>query len=132
MPITLCARQQGKRAVIVPADNAPEAAVVQGIHVYPAKTLREVAEFVSGKRELAPLREDPSLLFQQHRNYDIDYTDVKGRMAKYGREPDELKIMPAFCPVLGRTRAEAQAKFDELQELVDPLAGLGSLYGHVW
>jgi FMN-dependent oxidoreductase (nitrilotriacetate monooxygenase family) len=57
------------------------------------------------------------------------YTDVKGRMAKYGREPDELKIMPAFCPVLGRTRAEAQAKFDELQELVDPLAGLGSLYG---
>ena len=57
------------------------------------------------------------------------YTDVKGRMAKYGREPDELKIMPAFCPVLGRTRAEAQAKFDQLQELVDPLAGLGSLYG---
>ena len=56
------------------------------------------------------------------------YTDVKGRMAKYGREPDELKIMPAFCPVLGRTRAEAQAKFDQLQELVDPLAGLGSLY----
>ena len=36
--------------------------------------------------------------------------------------------MPAFCPVLGRTRAEAQAKFDQLQELVDPLAGLGSLY----
>jgi hypothetical protein len=35
----------------------------------------------------------------------------------------------AFCPVLGRTRAEAQAKFDQLQELVDPLAGLGSLYG---
>ena len=33
------------------------------------------------------------------------YADVKGRMAKYGREPDELKIMPAFCPVLGRTRA---------------------------
>jgi len=56
------------------------------------------------------------------------YADVKGRMAKYGREPDELKIMPAFCPVLGRTRAEAQAKFDEFQELVDPLAGLASLY----
>jgi alkanesulfonate monooxygenase SsuD/methylene tetrahydromethanopterin reductase-like flavin-dependent oxidoreductase (luciferase family) len=56
------------------------------------------------------------------------YDDVKGRMAKYGREPGELKIMPAFCPVLGRTRAEAQAKFDQLQELVDPLAGLGSLY----
>ena len=56
------------------------------------------------------------------------YADVKGRMAKYGREPDELKIVPAFCPVLGRTRAEAQEKFDQLQQLVDPLAGLGQLY----
>jgi FMN-dependent oxidoreductase (nitrilotriacetate monooxygenase family) len=56
------------------------------------------------------------------------YADVKGRMAKYGREPDDLKIMPAFCPVVGRTRAEAQAKYDQLQALIDPLAGLGSLY----
>ncbi len=57
------------------------------------------------------------------------YDDVKGRMAKYGRAPDDLKIMPALCPVVGRTRAEAQGKYDELQELFDPLAGLGSLFG---
>ena len=57
------------------------------------------------------------------------YADVKGRMAKYGREPDDLKIMPAICPVVGRTRAEAQAKFDQLQEMIDPLVGLGRLYG---
>lgn len=56
------------------------------------------------------------------------YDDVKGRMAKYGRRPDDLKIMPAFCPVVGRTREEAQAKYDQLQALIDPLAGLGSLY----
>src|SRR4029453_2460344 len=56
------------------------------------------------------------------------YADVKGRMAKYGREPDDLKIMPALCPVVGRTRAEAQAKYDELQALFAPLAGLGALY----
>lgn len=56
------------------------------------------------------------------------YADVKRRMAKYGRAPDDLKIMPAFCPVVGRTRAEAQAKYDQLQALFDPLAGLGSLY----
>jgi alkanesulfonate monooxygenase SsuD/methylene tetrahydromethanopterin reductase-like flavin-dependent oxidoreductase (luciferase family) len=36
--------------------------------------------------------------------------------------------MPALCPVVGRTRAEAQAKYDELQALIDRLAGLGSLY----
>jgi len=56
------------------------------------------------------------------------YADVKGRMAKYGRGPDDLKIMPAFCPVVGRTRAEAQAKYDALQALIDPLVGLGALY----
>ena len=50
-------------------------------------------------------------------------------MAKYGREPDDLKIMPAICPVVGRTRAEAQAKFDELQAMIDPLVGLSRLYG---
>jgi FMN-dependent oxidoreductase (nitrilotriacetate monooxygenase family) len=55
------------------------------------------------------------------------YADVKGRMAKYGREPDDLKIMPAFCPVVGRTRAEAQSKYDRLQALIDPLVGLSSL-----
>jgi alkanesulfonate monooxygenase SsuD/methylene tetrahydromethanopterin reductase-like flavin-dependent oxidoreductase (luciferase family) len=49
-------------------------------------------------------------------------------MGKYGREPDDLKIMPAFCPVVGRTRVEAQAKYDELQALINPLAGLGSIY----
>jgi alkanesulfonate monooxygenase SsuD/methylene tetrahydromethanopterin reductase-like flavin-dependent oxidoreductase (luciferase family) len=49
-------------------------------------------------------------------------------MAKYGREPDDLKIMPAICPVVGRTRAEAQAKFDQLQAMIDPLVGLGRLY----
>jgi alkanesulfonate monooxygenase SsuD/methylene tetrahydromethanopterin reductase-like flavin-dependent oxidoreductase (luciferase family) len=56
------------------------------------------------------------------------YADVKGRMVKYGREPDDLKIMPAICPVVGRTRAEAQAQFDQLQAMIDPLVGLGRLY----
>ncbi len=57
------------------------------------------------------------------------YNDVKGRMARYGREPDDLKIMPALCPVVAPTRAAAQAKYDQLQALFDPLAGLGSLHG---
>jgi len=57
------------------------------------------------------------------------YRDVKGRMGRYGREPDDLKIMPALCPVVGKTRAAAQAKYDALQALFDPLAGLGSLFG---
>src|SRR6266404_2223639 len=79
LPIAICARDQKKRGLIVPADNAPEAAVVQGIDVYPAKNLREVAEFLAGKRELQPLREDPATIFQERRSYDVDFVDVKGQ-----------------------------------------------------
>jgi FMN-dependent oxidoreductase (nitrilotriacetate monooxygenase family) len=52
------------------------------------------------------------------------YADLKGRMAKYGREPDELKVMPGIFPVIGRSRAEAQEKFEELQELIHPAVGI--------
>ncbi len=57
------------------------------------------------------------------------YASVKGRMAKYGREPGLLKIMPALVPIVGRTMAEAQAKLDQLQSLIDPLAGLARIFG---
>jgi magnesium chelatase family protein len=79
LPIALCAREQGKRGVIVPSANVAEAAVVQGLAVYPARTLREVADFLAGKRPLEPVREDPAALFQQHRQYDVDLVDVKGQ-----------------------------------------------------
>jgi N-acetyl-S-(2-succino)cysteine monooxygenase len=55
------------------------------------------------------------------------YADVKGRLAKYGRNGDDLKILPALRPVVGRTAGEARAKFDQLQELLDPLVGLARL-----
>ena len=55
------------------------------------------------------------------------YADIKGRMAKYGRDPGDLKILPALRPVVGRTQQEARAKFDQLQDLLDPLVGLNRL-----
>jgi FMN-dependent oxidoreductase (nitrilotriacetate monooxygenase family) len=59
------------------------------------------------------------------------YDDVKGRMAKYGREWDDLKIMPGVRTVVGRTREEARAKVDYLQSLVDPLVGLARVYNQL-
>jgi FMN-dependent oxidoreductase (nitrilotriacetate monooxygenase family) len=55
------------------------------------------------------------------------YRSVKERMPKYGRDPDELKIMPGLMCIPGRTVQEAQDKFAVLQELIDPLVGLGQL-----
>ncbi len=57
------------------------------------------------------------------------YVDVKQRMAKYGRDWDDLKILPGLRPIVGATQAEAQGKFDLLQELLDPLVGLQRLHG---
>ena len=52
------------------------------------------------------------------------YSDVKQRMAKYGREPSHVAVMPGLFPVIGRTKAEAQEKYDFLQSLVEPEVGL--------
>ncbi|MCB5188676.1 LLM class flavin-dependent oxidoreductase [Methylobacillus caricis] len=55
------------------------------------------------------------------------YRDLKSRLARYGRKPESLKIMPGIFSIVGRTQAEAKAKFNKLQELVDPESGLALL-----
>jgi alkanesulfonate monooxygenase len=59
------------------------------------------------------------------------YASVKGRMDRYGRSPDALKIMPGLMAIVGRTEAEAREKFDFLQQLIDPVVGLSQLAGSV-
>jgi FMN-dependent oxidoreductase (nitrilotriacetate monooxygenase family) len=56
--------------------------------------------------------------------------DVKGRMAKYGREPDHLKILPGFIPIVGETRQEAQDKLAELNGLITDDLALHALSRH--
>ena len=55
------------------------------------------------------------------------YADVKGRLAKFGRAPDEVVIMPGVVPFVGRTEAEANEKFELLQSLILPEVGLAQL-----
>lgn len=55
------------------------------------------------------------------------YRDLKGRLAKYGRQADDMKILPGVFPVVGRTRQEAEDKFEELQALLEPSVGLDML-----
>jgi len=58
------------------------------------------------------------------------YASVKARLARYGRSADDLRIMPGIMTYVGRTRQEAQDKFDALQALLAPEHGLGLLVGH--
>lgn len=56
------------------------------------------------------------------------YHSVKGRMEKYDRREDDLLILPGLTAIVARTRQEAQDKFDQLKDLIDPLVGLSILY----
>ena len=84
LPMALAARDKGFAGVILPRQNAPEAAVVSSIDVYGISHLREVVDFLRGDRELEPVQADTqALLRQQGGAYEADFSDVKGqRVAK--------------------------------------------------
>ena len=51
------------------------------------------------------------------------YADLKGRMAKFGRDPADMKILPGLSVVVGRTRDEARDKHEAMQGLMHPTVG---------
>ena len=57
------------------------------------------------------------------------YKDLKGRLARFGRSPDELRIMPGVSVYVGKTEEEARAKLQQLNDLISPEEGLGLLAG---
>lgn len=55
------------------------------------------------------------------------YRSLKSRVAKYGRSPDDLKILPGLFVLVGETESEAKDKFDHLQSLLPTEVGIGLL-----
>jgi len=55
------------------------------------------------------------------------YASLQGRADALGRDPGSIRIMPGFVPFVGRTRAEAQEKFQALQDLIHPQVGVRML-----
>lgn len=77
LPITLEARKQGRRFMIVPEENAAEAAVVEGITTYGVRSLRQVYEFLQGNESLTPVL---GTSFQDiHSDFEVDFADIKGQ-----------------------------------------------------
>ncbi|NLW86921.1 MAG: YifB family Mg chelatase-like AAA ATPase [Planctomycetes bacterium] len=69
----------GKRGVIVPADNAPEAAVVEGVDVIPVSYLCEAVGFLTDELPIDPKVVDLSAVFSVCSKYDCDFGDVRGQ-----------------------------------------------------
>ncbi|MBF8301877.1 MAG: comM [Candidatus Dadabacteria bacterium] len=65
--------------MIIPKENAEEAAVVNGVEVLAIESLPEVVEFLSGIREIIPTSIDVNQVFNQSREYPIDFQEVKGQ-----------------------------------------------------
>jgi magnesium chelatase family protein len=79
LPIVLRMKQENKEAVIVPAENADEAAVVDGIKVYSVKTLQEAVQLINGQYVIPPYRTDLQHIYEVMSEYEEDLSDVKGQ-----------------------------------------------------
>ncbi|HEY2989192.1 MAG TPA: YifB family Mg chelatase-like AAA ATPase [Candidatus Binatia bacterium] len=79
LPIAVAAKREGLKGIILPQANSREAAVIRDIEVLGVRQLSEVVEFVNGERQIAPTRVDVEELFNQHCQYDADFSDVKGQ-----------------------------------------------------
>src|ERR1700683_5645221 len=78
LAIALSARKHKKKGLILPAANAPEAAVVAGLEVYPVRHLRDAADFLSGAAGILPVRVDPSEILGEFDAIEHDFAAVKG------------------------------------------------------
>src|SRR4030095_11374098 len=56
LPIALRARAEKKAVLLCPVDNAPQAAVVEGLRVFPIQNLRQAVNFLEGAEKIAPLK----------------------------------------------------------------------------
>src|SRR2546425_5130335 len=64
LPIALRTRAEGQTGLLVPADNAAEAAVVKGLQVIPLQNLREAASFLEGEIKITPTKVDVVKIFE--------------------------------------------------------------------
>lgn len=80
LPMALEVRRKKLRGMIVPKENGKEAAMVEGVEVFPMSSLKETVEFLNADhRLLAPLHVDVNELFKHDQHYTSDFADVKGQ-----------------------------------------------------
>lgn len=80
LPMAIMAQERGYKGIILPAENAREAAVVGRLEVLGARNLTEVLDFLSGKIEIEPAKVDTRAeFFARNEQFDVDFDEVKGQ-----------------------------------------------------
>ena len=73
------AKRENVRGLVVPRDNASEAAVVEGIDVIAVDSLAQTVAFFAGELDLFPTPGRIDELFEKFSSYDVDFGDVRGQ-----------------------------------------------------
>jgi magnesium chelatase family protein len=79
LPMVIAARDQGLDGVIVPLQNAREAAVVSGIKIIGVKTMYEAVDFLTGNKEIPAARAPCALDDNSQNDYETDFSEVRGQ-----------------------------------------------------
>ena len=83
LPIALAAKAKGIRNLVIPAGNAREAAVVEGVNVYPVRSLLEVRDLLNqaafGTLTAVPLKVETGSLLEEMQHFPFDFKDVRGQ-----------------------------------------------------
>ncbi|HOL22312.1 MAG TPA: YifB family Mg chelatase-like AAA ATPase [bacterium] len=90
LPIAIKLAELKSKKIIVPADNATEAAIVRDIEVYPVNNLKECVAFLTGKKEIERAVCDVEELFNSKKKYSVDFKDVKGQA--YAKRAIEVAV----------------------------------------
>jgi magnesium chelatase family protein len=79
LSMALMVRDKQLRGLVLPSENAPEAAVVEGVHVYGLKSLPDVVDFLKGVTVPDPFKTDISETMKSFSVYEDDFSEVKGQ-----------------------------------------------------
>jgi magnesium chelatase family protein len=73
------AKEIGLKGIIVPTENATEAAMVESINVIAVDRLSSVVDFLRGEKEINPTKVDIPTTFSSYLDYSIDFSDIRGQ-----------------------------------------------------
>ena len=79
LSMAILGRDKGFRGLLVPRENAEEAAVVDGLEVYGIDSLAQAVSFLAGELPLEPTSVDLEALFARSASYEVDFGDVRGQ-----------------------------------------------------